>query len=53
MIIIVKTRWMKSKRENWSIKNNGEQNEDRVMGGRACYTIISEFCHYVKGKEKF
>lgn len=35
---------MKRKRENWSIKNNGEQNEDHVMEKRACYTIILNCC---------
>lgn len=35
---------MKRKRENWSIKNNGEQNEDHVMEKRACYTIILNGC---------
>lgn len=44
MIIIIRTRWMKRKRENWSIKNNGEQNEDLVMEKRACYTIILNGC---------
>lgn len=44
MIIIIRTQWMKRKRENWSIKNNGEQNEDHVMEKRACYTIILNCC---------
>lgn len=41
---------MKSKRENWSIKNNGEQNEDHAMERRALYTITLKFVFLGKGE---
>jgi len=52
VIIIIGTQWMKSKRENWSIKNNGEQNDDYVTERRARYTIILKFL-FVKMRETF